>query len=73
MPEYLDDAFTTHHGHMPEITILSPTEAEGIWAMFDYVLKPGQPTGIKDTATTTRRTANARTANGGSVRSATRA
>ena len=47
VPEYLDDAFTTHHGHMPEITILSPTEAEGIWAMFDYVLKPGQPTGIK--------------------------
>ena len=32
---------------MPEITILGPTEAEGIWAMFDYVLKPGQPTGIK--------------------------
>jgi hypothetical protein len=47
VPEYLADAFTTHHGHMPEITILSPTEAEGVWAMFDYVLKPGQPTGIK--------------------------
>ncbi len=28
---------TTHHGHMPEITLLSATEAEGIWAMFDYV------------------------------------
>jgi SnoaL-like protein len=28
---------TTHHGHMPEITLLSDVEAEGIWAMFDYV------------------------------------
>jgi hypothetical protein len=28
---------TTHHGHTPEITLTSPTEAEGIWAMFDYV------------------------------------
>ena len=28
---------TTHHGHMPEITLLGDTEAEGIWAMFDYV------------------------------------
>ncbi len=28
---------TTHHGHMPEITLLSDNEAEGIWAMFDYV------------------------------------
>ena len=28
---------TTHHGHMPEITLLSDTEAEGTWSMFDYV------------------------------------
>jgi ketosteroid isomerase-like protein len=28
---------TAHHGHMPEIRLLSETEAEGIWAMFDYV------------------------------------
>jgi hypothetical protein len=28
---------TTHHGHMPEITMLSATEAEGVWSMFDYV------------------------------------
>ena len=28
---------TTHHGHMPEITFLSDTEAEGVWAMEDYV------------------------------------
>jgi hypothetical protein len=33
----LGDGTTTHHGHMPEITLLSDTEAEGIWAMFDYV------------------------------------
>jgi ketosteroid isomerase-like protein len=37
MPRHLDDGITTHHGHMPEITFLSDTEAEGIWAMFDYV------------------------------------
>ena len=33
----LDGGLTVHHGHMPEITLLSDTEAEGIWAMFDYV------------------------------------
>jgi ketosteroid isomerase-like protein len=33
----LGGGVTTHHGHMPEITLLSDTEAEGIWAMFDYV------------------------------------
>jgi SnoaL-like domain len=47
VPRQLADAFTTHHGHMPEITLLGPTEATGIWAMFDYVLYPGRPTGIK--------------------------
>lgn len=26
---------TVHHGHMPEIEILSPTTARGIWAMED--------------------------------------
>ncbi|MGB8222092.1 MAG: nuclear transport factor 2 family protein [Polyangiales bacterium] len=31
------NALTVHHGHMPEIELLSPTEARGIWAMFDYV------------------------------------
>jgi len=30
-------ALTVHHGHMPEIELLSATEARGIWAMFDYV------------------------------------
>ena len=33
----LGNGVTTHHGHMPEITLLSDSEAEGIWAMFDYV------------------------------------
>ena len=33
----LGEGVTTHHGHMPEITVLSDTEAQGIWAMFDYV------------------------------------
>jgi 3-hydroxyisobutyrate dehydrogenase-like beta-hydroxyacid dehydrogenase len=28
---------TTHHGHPPEIRLLSATEAEATWPMFDYV------------------------------------
>ena len=27
---------STHHGHMPEIEITSPTTAVGIWALFDH-------------------------------------
>ena len=37
MKVQLGTGVTIHHGHMPEITLLSDTEAEGIWAMFDYV------------------------------------
>jgi hypothetical protein len=37
MEAMLTQGVTTHHGHTPEITLTSPTEAEGIWAMFDYV------------------------------------
>jgi ketosteroid isomerase-like protein len=33
----LGEGMTVHHGHMPEITILGPREASGIWAMFDYL------------------------------------
>jgi ketosteroid isomerase-like protein len=33
----LAHAVTTHHGQMPEITLLGATEAEGIWSMFDDV------------------------------------
>jgi hypothetical protein len=28
---------TTHHGHMPEIELTSPTAARGIWAMEDVI------------------------------------
>ena len=37
MEATLTQGVTTHHGHTPEITLTSPTEAEGIWAMFDDV------------------------------------
>lgn len=33
----LGNGVTTHHGHMPEITLLGPRDAEGIWAMFDFL------------------------------------
>src|SRR5205823_1481020 len=31
------EVVTVHHGHTPEIELTSPTTANGIWAMFDYV------------------------------------
>jgi len=34
------DLVTVHHGHMPEIDILSPTTAKGIWAMEDVLRWP---------------------------------
>jgi hypothetical protein len=38
---YVSEAFATnqtvHHGHMPEIELLSETEARGVWAMEDIV------------------------------------
>ena len=38
------DVVTVHHGHMPEITLESPTEATGIWAMEDHLeWPPGSP------------------------------
>jgi hypothetical protein len=37
----LEPGRSVHHGHMPEITLTSPTEAEGTWAMFDYVENTG--------------------------------
>jgi len=33
----LHEAVTVHHGHCPEITVTSPTAAEGIWAMEDLL------------------------------------
>jgi len=39
---------TVHHGHMPEIEITSPTTANGIWAMQDFLKMPeGSPLGVK--------------------------
>jgi len=37
VPKSLATAQTVHHGHMPEIDILSETAARGIWAMEDIV------------------------------------
>ena len=35
---------TVHHGHMPEITLLSERAATGVWAMEDRIwFKPGSP------------------------------
>jgi uncharacterized protein (TIGR02246 family) len=36
----VDPVTTVHHGHMPEIEILSPTTARGIWAMEDKLRWP---------------------------------
>jgi SnoaL-like domain len=38
------DVETVHHGHMPEISITSPSSASGIWAMEDMLRwPPGSP------------------------------
>jgi hypothetical protein len=37
------EAVTIHHGHMPEIEIIAPGRARGIWAMEDYLEFPGDP------------------------------
>jgi len=34
------DAVSVHHGHAPEITVESPDEASGIWAMEDRLVWP---------------------------------
>ena len=36
----IDAVTTVHHGHMPEIDIVSPTTATGIWAMEDMLRWP---------------------------------
>jgi len=36
----LEGATTVHHGHMPEIEVLGPTSAQGVWAMYDLVILP---------------------------------
>jgi hypothetical protein len=40
----LATAVTVHHAHMPEIEIISPTSAKGIWAMYDLLHIPGSTT-----------------------------
>ncbi len=40
----IEQVITVHHGHMPEITLLSETTARGIWAMEDKLWWPeGSP------------------------------
>jgi hypothetical protein len=40
----LNGVVTVHHGHMPEITLTSPTTATGIWSMEDMLRWPkGSP------------------------------
>ena len=41
----LADLITVHHGHMPEISLTSPTTATGIWAMEDklWAVAGGMP------------------------------
>jgi hypothetical protein len=36
----LADVVTVHHGHMPEISLTSPTTATGIWALQDFLMWP---------------------------------
>ena len=38
--ETLESTVTVHHGHMPEIEIVSETSAKGIWALNDIVIWP---------------------------------
>lgn len=40
LQETLGDRPTVHHGHMPEIELVSDTEARGIWALADIVAFP---------------------------------
>lgn len=47
LSETLRDVVTTHHGHMPEITLTSPTTATGIWSMEDMLRWP-KGSGIRE-------------------------
>jgi hypothetical protein len=38
--DVLGDAVTVHHGHMPEIEVMNPANAAGIWTMHDVLLYP---------------------------------
>jgi hypothetical protein len=41
---------TQHQGHHPEITLVSPTEATGVWYLFDRVVMPSADLEIGGTA-----------------------
>lgn len=41
--DMLEGAVSLHRFSMPEITFLSPTEAEGIWVLHDYNVWPSDP------------------------------
>lgn len=49
LPPILEGVVTTHHGHMPEITVTGPDTATGVWSMFDYLTFPGDgpPKGLQ--------------------------
>ena len=36
----IQEVTTVHHGHTPEINVISPTQATGIWAMEDMLRWP---------------------------------
>jgi SnoaL-like domain len=42
----IDHVTTVHHGHTPEIDVVSPTEATGVWAMEDHLRWP-EPSPIR--------------------------
>lgn len=42
----LKDAVTVHHGHMPEIEILSDSQARAVWAMEDLVYRADPASGL---------------------------
>jgi hypothetical protein len=44
----ISDARSAHHAHMPELTLVSPAEANGVWAQFVYLEWPSDPdTGLR--------------------------
>lgn len=58
MGEILANVRTVHHGFMPEISFSGPDEADGVWAMEDYLVFPstGDPVGFRGTVITTSHT-----------------
>lgn len=36
----LASLISVHHGHMPEIEVLAPNEARGVWSMSDILVAP---------------------------------